>query len=117
MYFLNHHTLRNYAFGWKSKTYPIIAAILLLLFTPLSVEGAGNEDNIALADSLFREGQFTEAEAVYAECVRKEPDAIHRSRSCLCGVCKERAGQLPGSALTGQNKLIQEFFRGVGKMA
>ena len=74
MYFLNRRSLRSYNLDWKSKTYPMIAVILLLLFTPLSVEGAGNEDNIALADSLFREGQFTEAEAVYAECVRKEPD-------------------------------------------
>jgi len=74
MYSLNHHSLRSYGLDWKSKTHPIIAVILLLLFPPLSVEGTSNEDNVTLADSLFREGQFTEAEAIYAEIVRKEPN-------------------------------------------
>jgi len=75
MDFLNQHYSRKYVFGWKSKRHCRIALILLLLFTPLSVEGTNNENNIILADSLFREGQFTEAEAVYSEIVKKEPDS------------------------------------------
>jgi predicted aspartyl protease len=74
MYFLNHHSLGSYDFVWRSKKHAIIAVILLLLFAPLSVEGANDESNITLADSLFKEGQFTEAEAIYAEIVKKEPD-------------------------------------------
>jgi hypothetical protein len=74
MYFLNHRSLINHAYAWRSKRHPIIAFVLLLLFAPLSVQGADNEENIALADSLFKEGQFAEAEAAYAEIVKKEPD-------------------------------------------
>ena len=74
MYFLNHRSSNDHAFAWRSKKHPIIAFILLLLFAPLSVEGADIEENIALADSLFRKGQFAEAEAVYSEIVKKEPD-------------------------------------------
>jgi hypothetical protein len=74
MYFLNHRSSIDHGFGWRSKKHSIIAVILLLLFAPLSVEGADSEENIAQADSLFREGQFAEAEAVYAEIVKKEPN-------------------------------------------
>ena len=74
MYFLNHRSSINHAYAWRSKRHPIIAFILLLLFVPLSVEGADSQENITLADSLFKEGQFAEAEAVYSEIVKKEPD-------------------------------------------
>lgn len=76
MHFFDHRSLREYGFGLKAQTHGVITIILCLLFTPLCVyaKGTSNQESIALADSLLKAGEFTEAEAVYSEIVKKKPD-------------------------------------------
>lgn len=72
----NQHFLRSYGFGWISKMQCTAVVILLLLSVPVSVysKDASNQESIAYADSLLREGKFTEAEAIYAKVIEHDPD-------------------------------------------
>ena len=54
----------NYSFG----------VILMLLFFLMHTEGISRQDELILADKLFKEGKFTEAEDVYEKIVKKDPE-------------------------------------------
>ena len=71
-----HHSLRKYAHGLRNITQLTTIVILLLLFITLSVyaKDASNQESIVHADSLLKDGKFTEAEAAYAGIVKDEPD-------------------------------------------
>jgi hypothetical protein len=53
-----------------------VVVILFLVLAPvhLYAEGTSNQETIAQAENLFNQGKFTEAEAVYTDVVKSEPD-------------------------------------------
>ncbi len=76
MNLFNQHFLKSYGFGWISKMQCTAVVIFLLLLVPVSVysKDTSNQESIAYADSLLREGKFTEAEAIYSKVIENDPD-------------------------------------------
>jgi tetratricopeptide (TPR) repeat protein len=75
MILCNRKHLKNAFLHHQNKSLFIIVAISWTLFIlPLSVQGDSSEDNLILANDLFRAGDFSKAKDLYAEVLKKEPD-------------------------------------------
>ena len=57
-----------------SKILVILTVFLLIFFVPLIINGASDRTDLTEANNLFKDGKFTESEALYAEIVKKDPD-------------------------------------------
>ena len=56
------------------RKYHRIIVTSLLLFALFHTKGASGQIDITQANRLFEEGKFQEAEAIYEEILKKEPE-------------------------------------------